>query len=246
MNCEKKAEKHRAIGHQIEYVDCIASTNVALKERCSREQLPHGFVLCARQQSQGKGTDGNSWASAKGNIYASVVFDFDQKVNTLFPFYPAVALCKILHRYGIQAHLKWPNDVLVETKKIAGILCEGLNGKYMIMGIGINVNQERFPQALSSIATSMKIETGQSFECTSILNEFLHEYEALYHSEVDIRQEWLRHSRMVNKELMITQDGQAQKVRILGLSKEGFLQIQTDHGTENLMARSGLDISTDY
>lgn len=243
-----KGLETQILGQDIIYFDQTDSTNTQAKLRMEEDALSEGAVFITAQQTQGKGTDGNAWESGKDNLSLSIVFDNNEKVNTLFPLYPAVALAKILrNKYNIEAHVKWPNDVLVGNKKIAGILCEGVAGQYMIMGIGINVNDENFTKDLRKIATSMKIEKKESFSLEGVFQDFLLEYEHLLYSDTDIRQEWISHTQMLNKDITISQNGEKSTVKIVGMSAEGFLQIKNTQGkTETLMARRGLDISTHY
>lgn len=244
----KKGLKTATLGQDIVYFDQTDSTNTQARLRMEEKPLREGAVFITSQQTQGKGTDGNAWESGTNNLSLSVIFDNDAKVNTLFPLYPAVALAKVLREnYAIEAHVKWPNDVLVGTKKISGILCEGVAGQYMIVGIGINVNQERFPTALDRIATSMKSETGIAPSLEEVFQAFLLTYEQLLYGTTDIRQEWLNHTEMVDKTITSSLDGQEQKVTVMGISEEGFLQVKNSEGEiETWMARSGLDISTNY
>lgn len=241
-----KTLRSNILGRPVELLENTDSTNAQLKIKAENHTASQGFCLIAQQQNEGKGTDGNSWASAKGNIYASILFAYDDKVNTLFPLYPAVALCRVLRKYHIEAHVKWPNDVLIGKRKIAGILCEGASGKYMIMGIGINVNQETFAGELSNIATSLMIETGNEFALEEILANFLEEYEKLYYGHYDILKEWLKLTEMIGKTIATFQEGKEKKVKVMGLSPEGFLLVESEGKTETLMARRGLDISVDY
>lgn len=244
----KKGLKTNIIGQEIIYFDQTDSTNTQAKLQMEERALDEGTVFISARQSQGKGTDGNEWESGTDNLSLSVIFNNDTKVNTLFPLYPAVALAKVLRaKFNIKAHVKWPNDVLVGTKKIAGILCEGVAAKYMIVGIGINVNQEVFPDTLKQIATSMKLIKGSNFILEEVFQEFIYEYELLLFGNADIRQEWLTHTEMLGKTINTTHQGEDNEVTIIGISDEGFLQIKNSSGElETWMARSGLDISANY
>ncbi len=238
----------KIIGNNIITLELTDSTNLQLKNLCEKETLSAGFVLVAKQQTNGKGTDGNYWVSELGNIYASILFDYDDKVNTLFSLYPAVALAKILRRdFNINAHVKWPNDVLVEHKKIAGILCEGVAGKYMIMGIGINVLQTNFSGDIENIATSIAAESNSNIDTNAVLEAFLREYNNLYFGKCDIRQEWLNNTQMIGKTINSIHDGEKKSVVVTGMSPEGFLEVKNKLGqTEIWMARRGLDINAKY
>lgn len=240
--------KTKLLAQEIHFFSETDSTNSQAKIIAQDSQSKEGSLIITSKQKQGRGTDGNAWHSDEGNLYFSIIFKDMKKIDTLFPLYPAVALAKVLREnYGIKAHVKWPNDVLIGRKKIAGILCEGVAGKSMIMGMGINVNQEKFPQELQTIATSMKKESQHSFQLEDVLNAFLLKYENLYYSEIDIRQEWLNHTEMIGKTITSTQNGIEKKVQVCGMSPDGFLEVKDKEGhKENWMARRGLDISTNY
>ena len=242
------SKQENIIGNKIITLELTDSTNFQLKKLCEKESLAAGFVLVAKQQTNGKGTDGNDWVSELGNIYASILFDYDDKVNTLFSLYPAVALARVLRRdYNIDAHVKWPNDVLVGHKKIAGILCEGVAGKYMIMGIGINVLQTNFSSNIEKIATSIAVESDKKIDINTVLVAFLKEYNNLYFEECDIRQEWLNHTQMIGKIINSVHDGIEKSVTVIGMSPEGFLEVRNKLGqTETWIARRGLDIDAVY
>lgn len=238
----------KVLGQKVIFFDQTDSTNTQAKLRMEASPLAEGAVFITAQQTQGKGTDGNAWESGENNLSLSVIFNNDAKVNTLFPLYPAVALAKILReKYNIEAHVKWPNDVLVGKKKIAGILCEGVAGQYMVVGIGLNVNQMIFPESLSEIATSMKLEKRKNHMLEQIFQDFLLAYELLLYGNTDIRQEWLAYTEMIGRTISTSQNDQVQKVTVMGMSSEGFLQVKNSEGkVETWMARRGLDIGADY
>ena len=177
----------KRLAKTILFYDKIDSTNKKAKSLAKEAPLKEGTTLVASQQTEGKGTDGNQWQSYKGNLYISVIFPFDERITTLFPLYPAVALCQVLReKYKINAHVKWPNDVLVGTHKIAGILCEGVSGSYMIMGIGIKVLQKDFEGEVKNIATSIALETKQTFTIEQVFQHFLESYEKLFYNNCNI------------------------------------------------------------
>lgn len=175
----------KVLGRRIIYHQTVASTmEVAFK--CGLEGVPEGTVVCAERQTKGRGRLGRSWASPKRKgIYASII---------LRPKLPPVEVAKltllcavavteaIINTTGVKALIKWPNDVLVSQKKLAGILTE-MNAemdqvKFVVVGIGINVNA-----VLSDLvkgATSLKMETEKQFSRVDILQEILRQIEEWY------------------------------------------------------------------
>lgn len=122
-----------------------------------------GTVILAEEMMQSKGRFQRLWHAPQGGLWMTLVM-----VNTLlpensllFPMAAGVACCEVLRDYSIAAHIKWVNDVLVDGKKISGILTETFTGhrsgeEYVLIGIGINVNNDEFPPELSEQATSVK------------------------------------------------------------------------------------------
>lgn len=148
-------------------------------ERASGSKLAHLFALCTDYQSAGRGMGTNTWFSERGkNLLASIFFHTDIPAARQFLFNEYFALCvrKTLTQYLPDVQIKWPNDIYVNGKKIAGILIEHtvvgdrLNGT--IAGIGLNVNQEHFPDDIPH-PTSLLLETNRSFEVHSVM-ELLH------------------------------------------------------------------------
>jgi len=122
-----------------------------------------GTVILADEMMHSKGRFKRNWHAPKGGLWMTLAL-----VNTLlpessllFPMAAGVACCEVLRQYGVKAHIKWVNDTLVGKKKISGILTETFTGprfgeEYILIGIGLNVNNDRFPDDLSDTAVSMK------------------------------------------------------------------------------------------
>ena len=147
----------RAFGRSHEHHDRLASTN----DRAAawlREGAAHGAVVTAEAQTQGRGRRGRSWASpAAGNLYVSVVL----RPDAVRPDFGAVGLAVgvgLAEGLAVAVDLKWPNDLLVEGRKLAGILCESrwVGGRPdVVVGFGLNVHQADFDGELTSNATSL-------------------------------------------------------------------------------------------
>lgn len=143
-----------------------SSTNTRLKALAP--ELPHGAVLWSRRQTGGRGRSGRSFTSPEGGLYYSMLLRYplpDQRLTAVTPL-AAVAVERSLKRCcGLEAEIKWPNDILYRGKKLCGILTEsvtGAGGMQIIVGIGINVNTREFPPELRDIAGSVFTETGRT------------------------------------------------------------------------------------
>ena len=156
------------------HFDEIDSTNNYLKN--SYQLLDNFTFVSADYQSKGKGRNDRVWESSKGlNLMFSVLIKDPKLLNesTSLSLMAAVEVAKLLEHYKLtHVSIKWPNDVLVNDKKICGILLEGQLPNYLVIGIGLNVNQKEFPDNLRRPATSMSNELGKGIDL-EILKEKL-------------------------------------------------------------------------
>ncbi|MDQ2900041.1 MAG: biotin--[acetyl-CoA-carboxylase] ligase, partial [Acidobacteriota bacterium] len=160
-----------SLARRIVRFDRVGSTMVEAA-RLAAEGCPPGTVVVADEQTAGQGRHGHSWHSEPGSgLYVSIVLDaFVDPVLTL-----ALGLATgeaIARETDIRCDLRWPNDVMIGGKKVAGILVQ-LVGATAIAGIGINVNHQAFPAELSREATSLSIETGRRHDREELLAELL-------------------------------------------------------------------------
>lgn len=166
------------------WLDSIDSTNSEALRRLP--ELSGGTVLAAREQTAGRGQRGNTWFSAPGeNLTFSIVLkDLPLKASEAvrLNYMASVAVASYLESHGVEAAIKWPNDIYVNGKKICGMLIENVVGahgelKASVVGIGINVNQKVFPQLAN--ATSLSLCTGKTYEPEAELGKFLTLFEGL-------------------------------------------------------------------
>ncbi|HTD48219.1 MAG TPA: biotin--[acetyl-CoA-carboxylase] ligase [bacterium] len=174
----------RLIGRYIRWHESLPSTNdVAL--RLADVGVPEGTVIVAEEQTAGRGRRGRAWASPRGGIWLSVILRPGIPVERV----PLIALSAaaataqaIREATGLPARVKWPNDVLVDGKKIVGILAEaGAGGEWVVVGIGINANipLEALPQATGSPATSLQA-LGHPVDQEALITLVLRELEGAY------------------------------------------------------------------
>jgi BirA family transcriptional regulator, biotin operon repressor / biotin---[acetyl-CoA-carboxylase] ligase len=168
-------------------------------ERCPSTQRllgpdnPEGAVACTEEQTEGRGRLGRSWhAPARTSVLASVLLTPTVEPSRL----PELSLVAggavadaIAAETGLTPSLKFPNDVLVEGRKVAGILAEASEGR-VVLGFGVNVNQtvEQLPAEAQTPATSLRIETGRQLERAQLLAAILNRLESAYET-------WLRESQ---------------------------------------------------
>ena len=160
--------------------DAVNSTNDLLLKWAENSSTSNGSVIWALDQYKGKGQHGNTWDSNPGeNLTFSMLIRHDgMSVMEQFIFNKAisVALLKSLHVISPDFKIKWPNDIYLNGKKIAGVLIENsIKGKYIdysVIGIGINVNQRKFPKDLEN-ASSIITETGVEVELENLLYQIV-------------------------------------------------------------------------
>lgn len=159
----------------IEWKERLASTNTTLRDRAERSQgLPSGTVIAAREQTSGRGRLDRAWFSGRDeNLTFSLYLRAatDPRRLPAASMAAALAVTDLLADEGIPPSLKWPNDVLVQGKKICGILSEAVSGG-LIIGVGLNVNMETADH-IDQPATSMRIESGKRFDCGQLLPALL-------------------------------------------------------------------------
>jgi len=180
---------------EFEYVEEIDSTNNELKRRYEVDPPGEYTVLSAGTQTAGRGRSGHQWSSPEGtSIATSMIFypkDVPTEALSRLTLLSALAVSRAVEEVtGLPTEIKWPNDVLVHGKKICGILTElkAAAGKaeYVVVGIGVNVYMESFPEELSEIATSLFLEGGAHLSrraiTESIWKHFLELYEVFLQS----------------------------------------------------------------
>ncbi|GJL55185.1 MAG: biotin--[acetyl-CoA-carboxylase] ligase [Nitrospirales bacterium] len=175
--------------------DEVSSTNTLGFEAAQRH-TPHGTVILAESQTAGKGRLGRTWHSPSGkNLYVSIVLTHATYKTHIswIPLVTGMALAESLELVSeLSLSLKWPNDIVIHDRKLAGILCEarqkGNTEGAIVVGIGMNINSDNddFPKELRDTATSLKLERLQEFDRLPLLAAFLANLESHYtrlHSE---------------------------------------------------------------
>ena len=169
-------------GKKVYHFKELESTNEFAKG-ISRE-ASEWTVVIADKQTNAKGRLGRGWYSPEGGLWFSVILRPDAarhttpgstdilSVHPLIPLAAGVAVCESVSEFGLLARVKWPNDVLVRGKKLAGILAE-LEEETIVLGIGLNLNIDEFPEEISSTATSLLLEKGRTFDREDVLSSIL-------------------------------------------------------------------------
>lgn len=192
------------MGKVVEYMPSCHSTNDTAREMLAKPDTSEGLVVITDHQTAGKGQRGNSWLSADGmNLTFSVILKpnfLDVSRQFYLNMISSLAVMKTVKHFlpEVNAQVKWPNDVLIDTQKTCGILIENGIKKnrldYSIVGIGLNVNQHAFGL---NTATSLAHVSGRLFSLQHVLEHLLHQLEGLYLSlkaskYVEIKESYLQ------------------------------------------------------
>lgn len=240
----------RFIGRKVHYYDSIDSTNKEAKKLATLED--EGTVIISEEQTEGKGRLGRGWISPKGKgIWMSIILKPNVepvKVGAI-TLLGAAAVYNGLKNMNVDSLIKWPNDILIDDKKICGILTE-MNAElnrinYLIMGIGINVNldEDDIPPELKDRANSIKIYKNKEIDRKSLLANILNEFEKLYipfaaNGDVSIAIRICReNSASIDKEVKIIEGNKERLGRALDINNNGELIVEFEDGkVQNIYA----------
>lgn len=236
------------IGKNLEYLKQTTSTN-ADAFRMAETGAAEGTVVLADFQSGGKGRRGRLWASPAGvNLYCSVILrpSIMPHEAPQLTFLSAVAAARAIElTTSLTPEIKWPNDLLVSGKKVAGLLNEmsaetdGVN--FVILGIGVNLNMtaDQFPEDLRHPATSLFIESGIRVDRTRFASTMLNELDRLYrelteHGFEPVRLEWQQRCNAAGKRIIVSDAGiENCEGCFIGIDADGALLLRSDDGLQH-------------
>jgi len=237
------------LNYDIYRFDKIDSTNSHLL-KLGEEGFPEGTVVVSDEQTSGRGRLGRSWESEpQTNLLFSLLLrpHFLQRDEVfILTFAAAVSAARAIEKVAqVQPQLKWPNDVLLNDRKVCGILLESdfdLNGlNHVVLGIGVNVNQENFSPAISNRAISLRQFTGKTFDrdeiLFSILSDFSSVYESLQrHDFYSVMKKWRDRSVMLGEKISVSVAGNTFNGICDGVTDDGALVLRTDDGLKRFTA----------
>lgn len=234
------------VGQTIFYRQETGSTNDdAFELGCSG--APEGTVVIAEKQSSGKGRLNREWHSPAGvNILTSIILrpSFSPELGPLLPIMTGVAVAETMNMYCPEkVHLKWPNDVLINERKVSGILAQikMASGRieFIVLGIGINVNmlRDQFPAEIFESATSLRDEIGKEVSRIELIIRLYENvakwYKALVNEGFEpVKRKWLAMTPMIGKKVRVMLREEIHQGTAIGISNEGALILQTAGGKE--------------
>ena len=212
----------------------VNSTNMYAKINLA--DLPDRTVICADRQTAGRGRFERIWVDLGcDNIFMSIVLKPSNEFLKVYPNltqYMAVVICKTLELYGVKPSIKWPNDVLISSKKIAGILSEtvmqGKDMKGLVLGAGININSDKNSISLipDRCVTALNLEIGQKIAKDKFISDLLAEFFKNYDEFLDegfqmIKDEYIKRACFLDKNI---------SVQVFNETKSGIARTVNDDG----------------
>lgn len=234
----------RTIGQQILHHRELTSTQDAAEE-LARNGADEGTVVIAETQTRGRGRKGRNWVSpSEGGLYLSIILRpglIPSKVIQI-PLIAGMAVCRaIIRETDLQPGIKWPNDVMIGGKKVAGILTETSSEldrvNYVVLGIGVNVNTpgSQLTGSTGGIGTSLFVAGRKTVSRVVFVQQLLCEFESLYTKFLASgfgpqREEWKKLDRTIGSRVKVSESGQEIEGQAIDIDQDGFLLLRQDNG----------------
>jgi len=226
------------IGKKIYYYSQVNSTNKIASE-LAKYGANEGTVVIAEKQSGGRGRRGRTWHSSDEGLWFSIIIRPEIKIKEshFLTINASLAIYYALKGLGIESEIKWPNDILYKDKKICGILSEMNSSSqklnYIVTGIGINVNQEKFPNQIKEKAISLYNILGNKVDQIELLKDILFYFENFYFrflsgEKEKLLDEWKNKISLLGKEVTVKSDGKKYQGKAVDIAKDGRLVLLTD------------------
>ena len=227
------------------HLEQIDSTNTEAR-RQAMQGIAEGLVITAEKQTAGKGRRGRNWESPEGeNLYFSMLLRPKVLIDKtpMLTLIMALSVAKAVEKFcGLNPAIKWPNDLVLSGKKICGILTEMhmLDGQIedVIVGTGININQELFSSELEDKATSLSLECNRKLDKKKLLVAALDEFETLYETFLKVQdlsflqEEYNERLINKNKEVLVLEPGNEYTAIAQGINSKGELLVLKEDGSK--------------
>lgn len=235
--------KTRWAGRNILYYETTDSTNLRIRQ-AGDEGAPHGTLAVADRQTAGRGRRGRTWESPAGNsIYMSVLLRSDIAPNkaSMLTIVMALSVAEGIGQWIPMIQIKWPNDIIVNGKKLVGILTE-MSAQvdyinHVTVGVGINVNMTEFPEEIADTATSLRLECGHTVKRAPLIAAVMERLEENY--EIFLKTEDLsglmdRYSALLvnrDRDVRIIGEKETYQARAVGIDHTGELLVRREDGS---------------
>jgi len=237
----EKAVERLEIGYPLHYFESVSSTNSFLRDMTA-ERFRHGALALANHQAAGRGRFDRRWSDKPGqSLLFSLLLDVGESVERwpLLTLAAAVSVCRVLEAQGLrQAHIRWPNDVLIGERKVCGILTEkALSPRAFVLGVGLNVHQtvRDFPPSLRQSAGSLRMADRRPWNRQALLIAFLQDFVKTYelwrndHCST-ILAECRRRMSTLGRHVLLHGLGRCVEGTVMGLDDDGSLVLREPTG----------------
>ena len=250
LSRETARSLHSPLARVVEIHEALASTQERARE-LAHAGTPHGTLVVAEVQTGGRGRLGRHWGSPRGGLWMSLVLrpEFDASLASRITQTAAVGVAKALWEVGVEAGIKWPNDLLAGGKKICGILAESSAEKaagsssgrrldYVILGVGMNANLDPADLAIPDReVTTIRSELGHDVDLLQLLRALLSNLDAELNRIEDfgaVLEDWRNLNCTLGERVRVQRFGETLEGLAVGLSQEGALLLATSRGTIEL------------
>lgn len=227
------------VGRQLHYYPSLTSTMEAAK-KVAGEEVAEGTVVIADEQTSGRGRLGRAWLSPKGSLAMSVILKPSVSSLPQLVMISSLAVVRAIRKVaGLEAQIKWPNDVLIKEKKVCGILIEsevkGDRVNFAIIGIGVNVNIDPSAFAeISPLATSLSHELGKEVSKAELAGALLCELERLYleaQAGAPIHREWQAQMETLGRWIQVRAGESVERGKAETVTEHGNLILRRANGS---------------
>ncbi len=244
------------LGQKIICLDIVDSTNSEAKRQAT--EATEGTIILSEEQTSGKGRQGRDWISPRGKgIWLSLILKPNIQAHKVpqITQIAAAALYLALEQKGIsKVEIKWPNDILIDGRKLSGILTEmqsrGSIVDHVVLGIGLNVNMDQhdFPEELQCQATSLFLETGEVWDRSQLIADIINTFEPLYNQYVrngdlspiiDICRE---KSALTGRQVILHEKGLELQAEVLDLGPNGELVVRMADGQKRFIVSGEVSV----
>jgi len=246
--------KTKIIGRDIQLFTTLVSTNTTAMELASKSNA-EGTVVIAETQTGGKGRLGRKWISPKGNLYFSIILRpaIPTHKAPLITMAGAVAVASAIRSVcGVDAGIKWPNDILISGKKVCGLLTEMSAEqdriRHIVLGIGIDVNMrpDELPPDIRALTTTLSEAKGSTVNRTVLLRQLLrdmdHWYRQFLVQDADVLAEWKKLNVTFGRRITVSGTGELLEGIAQGIDEDGRLIVKQNNGVLRLIAAGDVTI----
>jgi len=242
--------KTKMLGKRVYYFETIDSTQV-FALTIAANKIENGTIVVSKRQSKGRGRLKRKWESPSGGIWMSIIIHpkFDIKHIVLMPIATSLALCLAIEKIlKIKPELKWPNDLMINGKKVAGILLDSSiqsnNIEYLVLGVGINfkIKQKKLETMLKKHSNNhgAKTLTKKNEKPIELVEEFLYQLENILHminsdQNKKIVSMWTKRSSTIGKKIMYINNNTKKSGKVIKMDQDGALIISSNKKRERLV-----------